>query len=377
MVWPLPSPKAFACRLSLFVPVIFLFACGGGAEADANLVCPPHLELFEGACVEGRTRYEPHTRLDQDNVVDYGAKLSEILLPEPPKSGFRIVAPPVEIEPGQEIDTCVSWSIPDLHNNVVYSARLYTTPGLHHSNVTARPIDPELGPQPYPGCIHGATDPFATISEGIPDVIFASSTQIVGNEDIVFPPGKGYRLDTTREITTSIHYINTTNDVLRAEVAYDVYTMPDADLVDEVAPWVLSNYDFAVPPQSSARVQADCPVFGGDVLMMMPHTHQFIDVFSADALAPDQAPRRILEQHGYDLKSNIQSFNPPVSLEGVDHLRFTCDYVNTSDRTLHYGIGDNEMCILFGYIYPVKYQFVGYVENAEKPCVGLQLGLLH
>ena len=111
--------------------------------------------------------------------------------------------------------------------------------------------------------------------------------------------------------------------------------------------------------------------------MMMPHTHQFIDVFSADALSADQAPRRVLEQRGYDLKSNIQSYDPPVSLEGVDQLRFTCDYINTSDKTLRYGIGNNEMGILFGYIYPAKYQFVGYIDHAEKPCVGLQLVLLH
>ena len=31
---------------------------------------------------------------------------------------------------------------------------------------------------------------------------------------------------------------------------------------------------------------------------------------------------------------------------------FECAWHNTFDKTITYGLGDNEMCILFGYAYP-------------------------
>jgi hypothetical protein len=43
-------------------------------------------------------RYEPQTRIDFDNVVSYGGAPT-LRLPDPPKSGFRLVVPPMDLEP--------------------------------------------------------------------------------------------------------------------------------------------------------------------------------------------------------------------------------------------------------------------------------------
>lgn len=354
--------------------------CGGSespSSAAQTLSCPDGLEAFRGACVEGRLRYEPAAPLDPDNVVDYGAHLTQLSLPEPPKSGFRLVAPPRVMAPGEEWDGCVSWPIPDIARSVVYSARLYSTPGLHHSNVVAKPLDPMKGPQPYPECRPGESDAFASIGEGIPDVLFANSTQVLGTEDLVFDAGMGYRLDTTREVTTSIHYLNTTAAPQVVEVVYDIFTMPEEELVTEVAPFVLSIFDFTVPPKAKARVETACPVFGGQVVTMMPHTHDLIETFSVDLVGEGGESTRVMTQEGYDTDSDIERFTPPVDLEGATDMHFACDFANPYDDAVHYGIGKDEMCILFGYVYPVRSQFVGYVDHEGDPCVGVQIGLLH
>jgi hypothetical protein len=358
----------------LLLPV----GCGDDVGAAASpLSCPAGLEAFRGACVEGRLRYEPSAPKDLDNVVAYGDPLTQLALPDPPKSGFRFIAPPRLMAPGEEWDGCLAWPIPEITNKVVYSARLYTTPGLHHSNVVTKPVDPESGPQPYPGCRPGEGDPFSTIGDGIPDVLFANSTQIVGTEDIVFDAGMGYRLDTTREITTSIHFLNTTTEPQVVEVAYDVFTAPETELVTEVAPFVLDIMDFTVPPHAKARVEATCPVFGGNIVTLMPHTHDLIETFSVDLLGEDGSETRVMTQDGYDTGSDIERFAPPISLEGKTDLHFACDFENPYDKAVHYGIGTDEMCILFGYVYPARQQFVGYVEREGDPCIGLQIGLLH
>jgi hypothetical protein len=194
------------------------------------IVCAPGEELFRGGCVDPATRYEPVERVDRDNVTAYGEPLSELTLPDPPKSGFRLIAPPRTLAPGEEMEGCLSFQFPSIKNRIVYAGRLYATPGLHHSNLISKPVDAELGPNPYPDCHPGAADPFSKLPEVIPDVLFANSTQVEGEETLVFPPGLGFAVDPSREITTSIHFLNATSAPLRVEVAYDFFTMAQEDL---------------------------------------------------------------------------------------------------------------------------------------------------
>jgi hypothetical protein len=350
--------------------------CGSAETGEASApLCAEGLEAFRGRCVEPGTRYEPDAPLDQDNVLAYGDPLTRLAPPPPPRSGFRLVAPPVTLEPGEELSTCVSWPLPELHHDIVYSARMFSTAGLHHSNVLAKPVDAELGPQPYPGCRPDASEAFSSFGDGIPDVLFANSTQLVGEEDLVFPAGMGYRLDASREVTTDIHYLNVAGERQVIEVVYDLFTMPEADLETEVAPFVMTIFDFLVPPRSRAVVETSCDVFGGQVVAMMPHTHQFATRFSVDLIGLDGSTTTVMDQGPYDAESDIESYAPALDLSGTDRMRFACDFDNPTDRDVVYGLGDQEMCILFGFVYPPRSQFVGYVANAGDPCTSVQIGI--
>jgi len=343
--------------------------------APSSLVCDEGLVPFRGACVDPARRYEPDSPLFADNVAAYGDPLEMLDLPPPPKSGFRIVAPPTTLAPGEERSFCLAWPIPDVPRNIVHAGRLYTTPGLHHSNVTAKPIDSELGPNPYPDCLPGASDPFSNIADGVPDVLFANSTQVVGEETLSFPEGMGYVLDTAREITTSIHFLNTTSEPQRVEVAYDFFTMAGGDLVQEVAPFVVQIEDFSVPPHTKEVVGTTCHVFGGEVVSLMPHTHELATAFNVDLVSADGSARRVYADGAYDLESDIRSYDPPLDLEGVTSIHHECHFDNTRDVEVRYGIGLDEMCILFGYLYPPEKQFAGVVSNDGDPCWSIQLGL--
>lgn len=82
--------------------------------------------------------------------------------------------------------------------------------------------------------------------------------EVVGEETLAFPPGKGYRIDTSREIATDIHLLNTTGLEPRVEVVYDFFTMPEGEIVDEMAPFALSVNDFVIPPHTTGDVGATC-----------------------------------------------------------------------------------------------------------------------
>lgn len=361
-------------RLCFSIAFVFL-SLGLGCSSEAP-ECSAGYELFEGSCVETLKRYEPRERADSNNVSAYGEALTELSLPEPPKRGFRLVAPPLTVAPGEEVLTCVAWPFPgQLSSSLIYGARLYTTPGLHHSNVVTRTIDPDLGPQPYPDCHPGAYDPFGNIPEVIPDVLFANSTQVVGHEDLTFPPGVGFRVDPSREIVTSIHFLNTGTSPMRIEVAYDFFTMPEEKLISEAAPFVMQVNDFLIPPHTKKTIELDCTVFGGYVTSLMPHTHKLLERFYVEENWVSGKREMIYEKGSFDFESDIRMFNPPRNLSDVASIRFGCDFNNTLDKDVVYGVGDNEMCILFGYIYPAEKQFIGYADYEGESCQSHQIGL--
>jgi hypothetical protein len=357
-------------RHLLWIP--FLSACVE-ATPSPPAACPAGEEHFRGRCVSPAARYEPEERIDHDNVVAFGEPLTRLSLPEPPRSGFRIIAPPRTLAPGEEALFCLSWPFPAVEHTTVYAARLYTTAGLHHSNVIAKPVDPDLGPNPYPGCHPGADDPFRDLPEIIPDVLFASSTQVVGDETLVFPPGMGFALDTSREISTNIHLLNPSPEPAVVEVAYDFFTMPLAERAEELVPFVMNINDFLVPPRTTRSVGATCSTFGGNIVSLMPHTHRYADAFDVDVVR-EGGEARIYAGGAFDLEGDIQVYDPPIALGDSDSIRYACRFRNTSDHDLTFGFGDDEMCTLFGYMYPLEKQFAAFSARDGEPCLSLGLG---
>jgi hypothetical protein len=344
----------------------------GAAQAPR---CLEGQELFRGACIDPILRYQPSSPIDVDNVVHYGEALTQITLPDPPRSGFRIVAPPRLLQPGEEATYCISWPFPEIDRTLVYAGRLYTTPGLHHSNVISKPINPMYGPNPYPDCHPGADDPTADLPAILPDVLFGSSTQVVGTETIVFPPGMAFRVDEAREISTSIHLLNASDTPQLAEVAYDFFTMPDSDLVEELAPFFFGVNGFSIPSHSTGKVGTSCTTFGGRMVSLMPHTHGFATDFTVDFEKHDGSEQRILQDGVFDLESDIRIYQPALDLYDVERLRFECTFNNTTDHEIVEGLGENEMCMLFGYMYPLEKQVAGYSPYQGDLCNSFQLGL--
>ncbi|MDC0677864.1 hypothetical protein [Sorangium atrum] len=367
-------PRDRACSTGLLW-ILLLPACAG-VEPSPPEACSPGEERFRGRCVQPAARYEPEERIDRDNVVAFGAELTRLALPEPPRSGFRIIAPPRLMAPGEEVTFCVSWPFPAIENTAVHAARVYATGGLHHSNVIAKPVNPSFGPNPYPGCHPGAEDPFGTLPAAIPDVLFASSTQIVGEETLVFPEGMGFTLDTSREIAASVHLLNTSPEPAVVELAYDFFTMPLSERKEELAPFVLSVNDFLVPPRATRTVGTTCSTFGGNIVSLMPHTHRYADAFDVDVVHADGGEARVYEGGAFDLESDIEVYRPALALGEGDSLRYACRFRNTSDHDLTFGYGDNEMCMLFGYMYPPEKQVAGISLHDGEPCISLGLGAL-
>lgn len=395
-------------------------ACGstdGGDPADGEpegpiegASCGDGRIIDDGECVLDPFRYEPDERLDFDNVLYFGDEPLTLLtdLPDPPKSGFRLVMVPQEVPPGFDSETgagdgyadvspCQAWPMPDVGNNWVYTASLHTTPGLHHANMYGMAVDPDQGAQPYPNCRASADSMvFGQIPRAlsgdventfVPAVLFANSTQVIGvnAEQYALAEGYAYELPAGIEIATDTHLQNTTPDSLHVEAAWDFYTMPVEAVTNPASMFVYIHFGFLIPPRSEKIVHGNCGWGGGDVLAIMPHTHQWATRFVTNfGTAPliDNAPDIALDSFitdvtAYDrdgiglIDSDVQVYDPALETTGMDSVQFQCHFNNTTDHEMRFGVGENEMCFLFGYQSPVEAQRIGLMTSEDGACVTL------
>ncbi len=381
-------------------------ACGSsdeGTEPVPGEGCAANEVLEGGECVLDPYRHEPADQLDTDNVVlgNPDDPLQLIALPAPPKSGFRLVMEPRFADPGDEFEECHSWPIPNLNNTWVYTAELHTSPGLHHANLYALKIDETEGAQPYPKC-RGRADvtifgQINTILSGadtsdlfIPNVLFANSTQVLNTERYALPDGYAYEVGGGLEVMTDVHIQNTTPDRLRVEAAWDFYTMP-LDLVTHPSGiFVYFWLDFLLPPRGSKTLTTTCNWAGGEVASIMPHTHQWATGFTAEFgssmmdFGSNNGEEYNQPAHDgwmetletpYSRKgtgladSDIETYDPAIVTENMNAVRFSCEFDNTTDHDMCFGIGENEMCFLFGYTTPLEAQRTGIILAEGARCI--------
>ncbi len=411
--------KTPTSRFSSAVVAVFTLGLAVGCSSSDGEDTSPGPEGLEcadseieegGECVLNPFRFEPDNQLDQDNIVYYGNQDLVLLadMPPPPKSGFRLVMEPQDLPAGYDsesesvgmtdVSPCQSWEVPDLANRWVYTSVVHTSPGLHHANLYGLQVDPAEGPQPYPNCRQSAdARVFGQITRYLggtpaselvsPVVLFANSTQVIGvsAERYALADGYAFEVAESLEISANTHLQNTTPDNLRVEAAWDFYTMPADQVVNPAAMFVYIHFGFLLPARSQKSIHGNCEWKGGDVLGIMPHTHQWATGFKADfGTAPlreyDSIPEPGFDQFttmaaAYDragtglADSDIEMYNPALSTAGANAVQFQCEFNNTTDHEMRFGVGENEMCFLFGYTSPPEARTVGLMIDEQASCI--------
>jgi hypothetical protein len=358
---------------------------GGRSRRDSGpaVRCELGTIAVDGGCaIDPLRRFEPEQRVDFDNVVSYGDVELTLDLPDPPKSGFRLIVPPRMLAAGEELEACHAWAYPAIEHKNIYAARVYTNGGLHHSNLYGVPLS-VLGASPYPACTAGqgsVTGQIVNLLAGdIMDVLFANSTQIADGEQVVFPEGMAFAITTEgRELTTTLHWLNVRSEAFTSEVVYDFFTMPDEMVETPLVPFVFEPQEFAIEPRSQGDITSTCPLnaAAGQIVTIMPHTHKRAIRFQVDLLDASGKATTIFEDGNFDTESDIEVFPEAISLAGFTHIRHRCRVNNDLDQPIVWGLGDNEMCTLFGYLYPPAAQQLGFTAKGAAECLSIDLGAL-
>jgi hypothetical protein len=278
--------------------------------------------------------------------------------PDNAVGGFAIQLPDRTLMPGEEVQPCYIFPMERTGpSHMVGGATLNTTPGMHHGNVTSRPKTGE-GVRECPAAdAAGGSEALDILNGGA--VLFGSSTQIVGQEWQSFPTGMAYPVKDGYEIVARMHYLNATTQPLTVAPSYQWYTIDEATVVQELAPFIWEYKNFEIPAGATVTVTGDCEFPYAEhpmhLVNVLPHMHRLGVELDAGVTGGAMDGQMFLKSPGYDPDRGVLvQYDPAVDLgtAGVQGVKFSCTWKNTGTQTVVEGVGVNEMCMMFGYAYP-------------------------
>jgi hypothetical protein len=156
-----------------------------------------------------------------------------------------------------------------------------------------------------------------------------------------------------------MHYLNPTSEPLTVAPSYEWFTIDESTLVQLLGPFVWVLQDWEIPPLSDLTVESSCyPTKDMHIVNAMPHMHALGREFFGTHIGGPYDGQRWLDSVGFDPdRGVIRQYTPAVDTSVGEGVSFGCTWRNTFEKTIVEGVGDNEMCMLFGYAYPYDHAY--------------------
>jgi hypothetical protein len=267
---------------------------------------------------------------------------------EVPEQGFQVRNEGATIQPGEDVEYCEVVLLPGSAADTYHVNRFASqmTTGSHHLIVAAIVPGSSTDSNAQPG---DRVECFGPSGFG-GDLLDVTGQQLPYHEES-FPPGVGKVFTGGQKLVFNYHYLNASERPLQARAAVNFHTT-DEENVQKIA----ENFGFFflgidVPPGEQRSYTIRCEI-GTDVMVhkLTRHTHQWGTDFPVWFSGGERDGQLIYTSPNYEAPDHV--FEEPVLVEAGQGFRFTCNYNNTSDKTLSFGeTVTDEMCILFGTIY--------------------------
>ena len=252
------------------------------------------------------------------------------------------------LDAAEETIECFSWTLNNEAPLYVQAVDFDNLGSFHHSNWFVVPEDIYPGPDGFWPCADREFEELAAALSGT--VLFAQSTQ-AWHESQRTNDGFVIKIPERSKIVSDVHLLNLSPSPRETE-AWLSLELTHPFFVEEVLkPFMLSYLDLRIPAQTEARFTGVCAPYelptGGvpELHYALPHYHATGNHFSL------QTEELIFSTEGFSADAVGTVFDVPQLLEiGAQELRFTCGYNNWHSRDLKWGIGIDEMCVMFGLV---------------------------
>ncbi len=215
----------------------------------------------------------------EPEVVDSGFEVAEDVIdlravyPDPPEGGLQILTPDLTVPPYTEALWCYydTWKGPDM--GITSFVELHPVQFHHHSLVKDANALESVSDGQFESC----TDIEEADGLQIAPLIHTVKLDYPkGDGSIVrVPANMAFRLETGQKYSADIHYINTTDQTVIINSAFNIGLMP----ADEVQHWV-SSFDldagyFELPPNQESTIAFDCELEADvSIVTLLAHAHR-------------------------------------------------------------------------------------------------------
>ncbi len=269
----------------------------------------------------------------------------------PPERGFQIVSPMVEIDPGDEVTYCFYFKTKNTTELAIQKWASRMTTGSHHMIVYLTPTDLQTpGTLSTRDCGFGAsTTAVWTYSAQTSD----AEAAMPADDGTGTPVGQLIKSGQSGFI--QMHYLNASDNVLRAQVQLNAYAYAEDVRITPAAPFVTYDTRINLGPGSPAApkpgmVTASCTVSPSEKFYVLStHTHkQSVHTSVKDGAAT------VFDSVSWEHPGEETWNTAPFFSFTSGKLTYQCDYMNPTNKVITTGDSavDNEMCMAIGYYFP-------------------------
>ena len=255
-------------------------------------------------------------------------------------STFRAQIGPFDTPPGHEDTLCIVVDLGNESPAYIRSVRARLDEGSHHMIVhrvdrgVANPV-----PSPCPAFAHAMSGSMIFIAQQ-PD------------SSLVYPEGSGLRVQPHQLIGLEMHFINyfsDRNEDIAGQVELELVTGEEP--LEEVQFLFTGDLALSLPPRERTTVTSFHGIpSGARVFALTSHTHQYGEVTYIERTRSISEEGPILHESTSWAEPPLDVFDPPIRFGAGEGLKLTCQFVNTSDSHVGFGLDfDDEMCFLWVY----------------------------
>lgn len=277
---------------------------------------------------------------------------------------------------GERAADCESWTLHNeepLYLNVV---EMEATLGMHHSNWFFVPESRYPGPDGTWRCSERNFE--QGVASYLGGVFFAQSTQ-VQREAQRFPPGTVVVIPPRSRIIGALHMLNASPQPREISLSLTARTIPRSQVRTRLAPFYLEYGPLEITPRGRSQFDVECPVderamrltgapFAARFYYGLAHYHELGHRMRVSVVGGAADGRTLYETTSQQGDSWARTMDPPIDVTGARALRLSCVFDNPRSSTVRYGIGDQEMCIWFGFT-DNAYQWAGRAPQSARAMV--------
>jgi hypothetical protein len=265
--------------------------------------------------------------------------------------------PQVALQPGQETTQCVILQLSNETPQMLRRIRSVISHGSHHLIAYRVPDTAPLHPEPAP------CQAFEDITNGVSPVIIAETA----DAEVEYPDGVGLAFAAHQRIKIEEHFLNAGDTIINGTGNVDF------TLVDPQPSMVLANLMFWGPQQFAIDAHkagsaefAHAVNAGVNVFGLTSHEHRFGTLATIGLATSATGPATELYRNTDWEHPPLKTFDPPLAFDGTQSLRLHCEWLNTSNEVVPFGLSaaTNEMCFFWAYYYPSQ----GFQACTEDGC---------